>query len=141
MAVRAGIVDVAADGEEPIGVLASAARIASSPVLIISCASRIHSSPFFARGTIISRLPDSATVIAALRTAVHSSSVFGRISCEPSFVSIDLTASQIDVGVGIDDRLHQQLRVDHRLERRRRRSAAADEQQHETAISRDRFFA
>src|SRR5262247_3139448 len=79
---------------------ASAARIASSPVLTICWASRIQSSPFFARGTSMSRFPDSATVMAALRTAVHSSSVFGRISCEPSLVSIDLTESQMASALG-----------------------------------------
>src|SRR6185436_14581693 len=75
------------------GFFASAARMADSLVSIIRCDSVIHSPPSRARGTIISRLPDSASVTAALRTAVHSSLVLGRISCVPSLVSIVLTAS------------------------------------------------
>jgi hypothetical protein len=40
---------------------------------IISCERFIQASPSFARGLIISRLPDSVSTIAALRTASHSS--------------------------------------------------------------------
>src|SRR4051794_9697409 len=72
---------------------ASAALIASCPLSIMPCASVIHSPLFFARGTIMRRLPDSATVTAALRTAAHCASVLGLISSVPFAVSMVLTAS------------------------------------------------
>jgi hypothetical protein len=101
VAVRTRVVNITTDREQPLGVFRfSAARIAASPVLIISCARCIQSSPFLARGTSIRRFPASATVTAALRTTVHSSSVFGRISRAPSFVSIDFTASQMASAFG-----------------------------------------
>ena len=76
VAVRARFVDVAADGEQLVCIL----RLSGSDrAFALSTSSRdrfIHSSPSFARGTIISRLPDSASATAWLRAAVHSSLIW-----------------------------------------------------------------
>src|SRR6188474_3654508 len=79
---------------------ASAALIARSAWSISSRERFIHSSPSFARGTIISRLPDSANATAWLRAAVHSSFDLGRISCVPSRSTMVRTASQSSSALG-----------------------------------------